>query len=1389
MLQLGNDHLTLGVELVVTGQDVAAIGELLAADERVAQECGLVLEDLVAIVHEVEVALEVDQLVAGLLHVVDVQVVTDNTVLQLGNDHLTVGSELIVAGQDGAAVGELLAADIGVAQEDADVSQELVALVHEVEVALVLNQTVSGHENALIVEVVTNRAVAQGCDTVGIAIVVHGSVCNEGVHNATGLHDTGSVEHVGLAIDHERLGGSPVVGGVMVVVGTVPVTHTGGGLLPDTGHQTAVLEVEGDTVQSGVLAVGACIGARIEVVPTVIQLDPAVSQLAVEGVVGGAVDNDQTAAGVLVAASANQLGAGDNVAVAGCGNVSTPVNDGIADCAVGAAGIAVLGAGGSQIGNSGRSMDVSGATLCLKGRIHDTGGNVHLGVHAELLVGEHAQDSRLIAVNIGNLTHIDIDLQVVRPEIVGIPIGLGSVAINEDIRIVVDHADGQSCQSSRAGLGVLTGTGNGDGSGVVLRVNGVLSGEAIGQNHVIQLPMVGVVEIDHGLDRLDGLDVGSIQVHPVERTAVQTIEGGISGDKLNGRSVNAGLDIDETDNNRLIAHVIGDLELHTVHTVCDRDIADGHTAVVVGNLDLDTVNICLCGSNVQAGSVGLSGILLDGSHDGQQIAGHGHGAVLLQFNLKIVHRHGNFTENGGLSIIYRVGEVSGDVVDIDREGTVDGTVGLPQIIGFGVGEQELNEAVVIGFLILALVGVIGCGEHRIGIIDTGNQNAGISTDIHGVVSPTRLIKGVVNLRLVEHGNGILLVVGTVIIGIIPVKNTDPAVLILIGNIYPETDGKSILNDNAILQIDGNLCIVTCRNVHSGQTVGFQTQRSGSVMDLAVLSGSRADGSMEARLMVTVNNAGLPCIKVSHIFKVEEDLGALTQIQSSRCDQVAVNKSSGQGALQIGGCVLLRNRSELQTVEGTESIVGGGKDNVGILQDNIVQTAVNGGIQTDDNLLVKRNGHNCLSETEGLGDDDLHRSLTDDLAVVDHLSGSGTNLTVGHEQTVLNGTHGGISHLPGHICGNVSGSTDQVSTEGTELHGAAGGVVHVGSGNGSADELTGCGRGGDDQNTVGGGTLCTVGGTAVDLQLLTGTLGQESGGSAAVTVHGVHAAQRQHELCHLVAVEACGVGSLTTVVHDHNEGTVGLDTHKGTGCGIAGVVLGVLVLTVLDQEAKVSGNDLLLPAGDGILGGANQHLGHIGGTGDAVLLVEVDDETGLGACGLTLAVLVQLAVQNEVAERLTNQLGMSLVVIAVVPAQSDVHSGDNVAVAVCLGIRSLLRHDLNTVVAGSGNHSLRAGNDLGVGVVEINLHNVGHLSVSAGRVVQHDLRLDNTGSELPVLLGDELVVVISALVIIVIGCSKSIHRDHADQHEGYQQHRKKFDDRGLHRMFSFSDFFI
>ena len=285
-----------------------------------------------------------------------------------------------------------------------------------------------------------------------------------------------------------------------------------------------------------------------------------------------------------------------------------------------------------------------------------------------------------------------------------------------------------------------------------------------------------------------------------------------------------------------------------------------------------------------------------------------------------------------------------------------------------------------------------------------------------------------------------------------------------------------------------------------------------------------------------------------------------------------------------------------------------------------------------------------------------------------------------------------------------------------------------------------------------------------LQLFAGTLGQELGRSATVAVDRVNTAQIQHDLAHFVAVQAGGIGSLTAVVHNRDDGTVSLHAQHGTGSAAAGMILrSGDQAAVLDQEAKVGRDDLLFPAGDLIGSRADDYLGHIRRTGLAVLLVEVDDQAGLRAAGLALAVGVLHAVQDHIAQRLTYQLGVLCVIVRIIPAQADIHSGNYIAVAVGLGIGCLGVHSLHAVVAGSGDHALGAGDNLGIGVIHVHLNHMEHLPAVRGIVVQNDLRLGNAGCQLPVLLGDHLVI---------IACrSSAVLRRRCREGHGAEQHHR------------------
>ena len=396
-------------------------------------------------------------------------------------------------------------------------------------------------------------------------------------------------------------------------------------------------------------------------------------------------------------------------------------------------------------------------------------------------------------------------------------------------------------------------------------------------------------------------------------------------------------------------------------------------------------------------------------------------------------------------------------------------------------------------------------------------------------------------------------------------------------------------------------------------------------------------------------------------------------------------------------------------------------------------------------------------------------MTHRLAVHGHFYSHASLLAVRDEQALIgDAAKGAVGQLPEGIFGDIRGGTAVIHTCGVELDRAAGGVVIRIRGDTGFLKLTRGGSGGDDEDTVGGGALNAVGGGAMELQLLTGALGQEGGGSAAVAVEGPDTAEGDHELRHLVAVEAPGEGLLAALVHDDDDGAVCLDAHEGTGSGRLGISDGVYIFAVLHQGIELNGDQLLLPARNAVVEPAHLGLGHIGRAGNTVLLVEVDDKTGGGTPQGALAVGVFHAVHDQGAQGLTDQLGVFFIVGLVIPVQRNVRSGDYVAVAVLLCILDLLGHDLNLIlfVFQTLRHFIGTGHDLGVRVMGIHLHHVAHLAVGAVLFSQNDLRLGDTGSQLPVTLGDHFQIVALVLRILNGKCGQG---NCADEHK-YAQKR-------------------
>ena len=236
------------------------------------------------------------------------------------------------------------------------------------------------------------------------------------------------------------------------------------------------------------------------------------------------------------------------------------------------------------------------AEVCL---IHVRHAGVHFGIHMEFFVGEGAGSS----VIMGDKTHIHIHLHILCPERIGCPVGLCSIAGRLDIGIKIQDTNRQLSQNGSAGLDIVVGTGDRDGCRVGFLSDRVRCSEAFCQLHMIKLPVVYIVQVDHGGNGLDGLKLGCLQVQPVDGTKRNSVKSGICRNKFQGRSGTSGLNLNNTNNNRLVACVIADFKLNTVIAVCHGDAVDRNHTAREGGRNFNTVNVCLCGGSIQTGYI------------------------------------------------------------------------------------------------------------------------------------------------------------------------------------------------------------------------------------------------------------------------------------------------------------------------------------------------------------------------------------------------------------------------------------------------------------------------------------------------------------------------------------------------------------------------------------------------------------------------------------------------------------------------------------------------------------------------------------------------------------------------------------------------------------------
>ena len=180
------------------------------------------------------------------------------------------------------------------------------------------------------------------------------------------------------------------------------------------------------------------------------------------------------------------------------------------------------------------------------------------------------------------------------PELVRRPILSGGHAGDMNIVVIIENAHGDLSDHSLAGLIILAGAGKGDRGGIGFFINRVIGGEAVGKHHVVELPVVDAVHVDHGINGLDILNVVRGKIHPIDGAEQKLVKGRVGGNELNCGSV-ACFYLEHADHNRLVACVITDLELNAVITVFNLDVVDAHCAVCVRGGNFNAVDISLCG--------------------------------------------------------------------------------------------------------------------------------------------------------------------------------------------------------------------------------------------------------------------------------------------------------------------------------------------------------------------------------------------------------------------------------------------------------------------------------------------------------------------------------------------------------------------------------------------------------------------------------------------------------------------------------------------------------------------------------------------------------------------------------------------------------------------------
>ena len=683
----------------------------------------------------------------------------------------------------------------------------------------------------------------------------------------------------------------------------------------------------------------------------------------------------------------------------------------------------------------------------------------------------------------------------------------------------------------------VTGLGNGNGSYVVSFVNCVGSLKAVGNGHVIELPLAVVVKVNVNLNRFNCCNVGSNEIHPVDGAELDAVLRRIVSYELNRAVGVSRVNGNVTDSGCIVTHLVLCGELDLVLSVVKTLNVNCNNAVCVCTVNLNTVNVSLNTVSIDAGSVCISCIVCYLNCERNVACSNGL-VVKVSCIGHTCHCVGDVTEYGSLSVVYCRGVVYSKIIKVELilRGDITGTITRVIVCcTVTVGHIELYN-IRICFPTYCFVS----GNVDPEVVPAGfNESGGITC------TTDRCIHSVCCKALGEYRLSIC------IKGYRKYSKTSPKSIEFIVNIYPYTDLLCILEHSGLGRIHRGLHITGLKGVG----VIYNTAECiVTAVNLTVLCGNNLLRGFGPCIVVLSSGRFIEDYCTVTVLEVINNLRALAESDLGGSNESCVMNES---CCDIGACYsyVFSTRDEIEAVKSTCCCVGKNEVKVGCLDGNVLNTV--GSCHTENNGLAVRNNHLGVVEFNYIGNYNVKSNAACCLAVVHSGDGSLACIACGEYAVSISTVVGNVGNVSGDFCSMTCGG----NTAYVNLNGGTGShIIVLGS---KCYTVKRCGSNccGNDDKAVGDRTLGTVGGGVGDNEvILTLGLTSVSTGSAAVEVKCLNASEVNHYLSLLKKGKTDGLGSLVTVCHHKDNVTVSGDTDGLTGV-LLGIALGPVAILV------------------------------------------------------------------------------------------------------------------------------------------------------------------------------------------------------------------------------------